>query len=90
MTDKQRQAQYLRFEKHYTLQQIADEMGISIGRAQQLVANVVAKNMELSFDECVKLIDSKTLFGRPRITADELNAIKKCLIKYYELSKRVK
>lgn len=89
MTDKQRQAHYLRFEKQYTLQQIADEMGISIGRAQQLVANVIAKNMELSFDECIKLIDSKTLFGRPRITAEELNAIKKCLVKYYELSKRV-
>lgn len=89
MTDKQRQAQYLRFEKQYTLQQIADEMGVSMGRAHQLVAKVVAKNMELSFDECVKLIDSKTLFGRPRITADELNAIKKCLVKYYELSKRM-
>lgn len=89
MTDKQKQAQYLRFEKHYTLQQIADEMGVSVGRAQQLVANVIAKNMELSFDECIKLIDSKVMWNRPRITADELNAIKKCLVKYYELSKRV-
>ena len=89
MTDKQKQAQYLRFEKGYSLRQIADEMGISMGRAHQLVASVIAKNMELSFDDCIKLIDSKTMWNRPRITADELIAIKNCLVKYYELSNRV-
>ena len=89
MTDKQRQAQYLRFEKGYSLQQIADEMGISMGRAHQLVAKVVAITTDLDYEDCIKLIDSKTMWNRPRITLIELNAIKRCLIKYYELSKRV-
>lgn len=85
MTNRQKEVQYLRFEKGYTLKQIADILGISIGRAQQLAAKVVSMNEELSVEDCIKLIDSKTMWGKPRITADELNAIKRCLVKYAEL-----
>ena len=88
MTNRQQEVQYLRFEKGYTLKQISNILGISIGRVQQLSAKVSSMNDELSFEDCIKLIDSKTIWGKPRITVEELNAIKRCLVKYYDLSKK--
>lgn len=84
MTNRQKEVQYLRFEKGYTLKQIADILGISVGRVQQLSAKIISMQEELSVEDCIKLIDSKIIWGKPRITADELNAIKRCLVKCLE------
>lgn len=89
LTTREKQVKYLRYEKNYTLKEIAEELGISIGRVHQINACITRKNLvDLSYDEIVSLIDSKLQFGRPRVHEWELVAIKNCLVKYYELSKR--